>query len=216
MTFITYTTLDQPLSIDVFNHHLIKLSLPEQEKILRYLRWQDAHASLAGKILLLEAFKQAGFPDISLKEMYRDDYGKPCLANTPAFNISHSGKHVVCAVSNEDVPGVDIEEVRPIGFEDFSSYFTTLEWNAINHSSDPLEAFYQHWCAKEAFIKRDGRGLSNDLRTIEVTNNLVKMDNQISYVRYFDIFPGYKMALATEKDMDVQLIPLRLNSSELH
>lgn len=211
MIFITYTTLDCPIATDIFKRSLDKLPLPEQEKILRYLRWQDAHASLAGKILLLEAFRQAGFPDASLKEMYRDDYGKPCLANAPAFNISHSGKHVVCAVSDEDIPGIDIEEVKPIGFEDFGAYFTANEWLAINNSDNSLEAFYQHWCAKEAFIKRDGKGLSNQLSQIEVKGNQVKMGNFSSYIQYFDIFTGYKMALATAKKADVQLTALRLS-----
>lgn len=209
MTLIMYATLPQPLASDIFNSNLSKLSAIEQQKILRYMRWQDAHASLMGKILLLEAFNRSGYPDVSLKNMYRDSYGKPFLAEAPAFNISHSGEYVVCAVSATDIPGIDIEEVKPISFEDFTSHFTAGEWHSINNADNSLEAFYQHWCAKEAFIKKDGKGLSNELSKIEVTGNTVKTATVTNHIKYFDNFPGYEMALATEKETEVQLVPFR-------
>ena len=44
---------------------------------------------------------------------YRGENGKPLTRLPLFFNCSHSGDHVVCAVSKKEI-GVDLERIRPV------------------------------------------------------------------------------------------------------
>ena len=114
-----------------------------------------------------------------LRDLDYTQYGKPYYKNSDFnFNISHSGKYVVCAGSNQSPIGVDVEEIKPINIEDFREQFHPDELKEIIGSSNPLTSFYQFWTKKESVIKADGKGLSiplNDLNLL-VNSDGVKID----------------------------------------
>ena len=196
MIHLKYCSLSQPLPDSLFYEYLNMVPANEQERILKYVRWQDAHASLIGKILLLEIMSSMGLERSSLKNLRRDEYDKPFFLDFKNFNISHSGYYVICAASNSVRIGIDIEEIKDINYVDFVNYFTKQEWQKISTSKNKLKAFYQHWCAKEAYIKLDGKGLSNDLAKIELINSNVYSENENFHVMFLDVITNYITALA--------------------
>lgn len=100
------------------------------------------------------------------------DHGKPALPGGPAFNLSHSGDHVLLGVAEAGRLGVDIEVVRPM--DDMEGlarrHFADEEVRALRGlpPEDRLRAFFRGWTRKEAFIKGLGRGLSVPLDSFAV------------------------------------------------
>ena len=76
-------------------------------------------------------------------------------------------------------------------------YFTEKEWNAINSSIELYKTFYLLWTRKEAIIKTIGTGIFEDLKNIDVLNDIVFYNNNIFYLNSIDIHPDYCCSLAT-------------------
>jgi 4'-phosphopantetheinyl transferase len=100
--------------------------------------------------------------------------GKPALpAGAPRFNLSHSGDQALLAVSWECEVGVDLEAVRAL--EDIdglaATCFSATERRVLAQLPEALrlEAFYDGWTRKEAFLKLLGDGLSRPLDSFDVT-----------------------------------------------
>ncbi|MFI5218626.1 MAG: 4'-phosphopantetheinyl transferase family protein [Bacteroidia bacterium] len=100
---------------------------------------------------------------------------KPYILFPPAslkFNISHSENKILIAVSDNEI-GVDIEKIKP-GLEYnglVKNYFSIKEQQIILNSKMPGEAFYKLWTRKEAVLKANGMGISDDLKNIEVCSD---------------------------------------------
>lgn len=86
---------------------------------------------------------------------------------TPVFlSLAHSGDHLACAVSDMPV-GIDIEEIQPRKHLDTLIEATTTEAEraalpellADSDEAARLEAFFQLWTLKEAWIKCHGGNL---------------------------------------------------------
>jgi 4'-phosphopantetheinyl transferase len=88
------------------------------------------------------------------------------------FNLSHSGKWALIAVSEGAEVGVDVENVRRQ--DDLQSVarrlFSTGEQEALNRltAEKYAQAFYRCWTRKEAVLKAWGLGLSVDPTAIHV------------------------------------------------
>ena len=92
-------------------------------------------------------------------------HGKPFLPEEPKRQISlaHTRGAVVCAVSPRPV-GVDIEScARRVNMRVAERSFTPRE---RAYSVDAVR-FLKVWTRKEAFVKRDGRGFTLPLNTVE-------------------------------------------------
>ena len=90
-------------------------------------------------------------------------HGKPELSNSSIrFNASHSGDFVYLAFANNRRVGVDVEHVRKeLDFEEIGRFcFSEKERAAMRKELDESSGFFQHWTAKESWMKADGRGLS--------------------------------------------------------
>lgn len=91
--------------------------------------------------------------------------GKPEFAkigSVPHFNLSHSGKYVLCAVSDAEV-GADIQQMRPLkDFQLARRFFSPGELQRImdfeEHRQREKE-FYRLWVRKEAYGKLTGEGI---------------------------------------------------------
>ncbi len=197
-TIVAYLS-DKPLPTEVFNQYMEHLSEEEKNKIRRYYKWQDAQASLMGKIILLNELVNMGYSNNSLKNLRRDKFNKPYIPNTCPFNISHSGDYVICALSlSSSLVGIDIEKISEIEIESFNNLFTFHEWQAIINDQYPTEKFYSFWCAKEAVSKQYGKGLLINLRKIKINGNNVEFNGKVTRVTYLDKVKGYKIVLATQ------------------
>jgi 4'-phosphopantetheinyl transferase len=110
----------------------------------------------------------------------RFDYnpqGKPALAvgygDRVSFNVSHSGDIALYAVRLDGAVGVDVEQARPLAdLESIArSTFSAAEYAALMSlpAHQRVEAFFNCWTRKEAFIKAVGSGFAYPLASFDVT-----------------------------------------------
>ena len=133
----------------------------------------------AVRTLVQRQFGAALYPaDI---EILPDGQGRPQVYGAwtqkfgvqPVVSISHSGGSAVAlaALGMDQLVGVDIESLSPArqGFEAVA--FTPQERDIVAAMPDHQhpEWFLRLWCAKEALGKALGRGLSQGLKSLEVT-----------------------------------------------
>ena len=130
---------DTDLGKKHFRFLLENVSVGQKEKALRYTNEIDQIRSLLSSYLKNQ---------LSREELLKNENGKPYFANGPYFNISHSGKYVLMAVSTAEI-GVDIEEVKNKDMSSLVRIFNEAEAKMIKEHSD----FYYLWCAKESLIK---------------------------------------------------------------
>lgn len=144
----------------------------------------DKKRCLLAEVLLRKALKNFKI-DIGKKPLTfkYNEYNKPYLKDfeNAFFNISHSGKYVVCAVSNSEV-GLDIEEIKKPNFKIAERYFSINEYKDIKTASD----FYKYWVLKESYIKYIGSGLHVPLNSFDVNDkgldvNFIEIDSILGY-----------------------------------
>ena len=116
--------------------------------------------------------ERLGRPAASLRFEY-GPVGKPALAGTDRlrFNLSHSGRYALLAVTEGAEVGVDIEHVRPLSDMEALAerVFSAAERAALAAvpADRRVEAFFAGWTRKEAYIKARGEGIGM-LGAIEV------------------------------------------------
>lgn len=105
-------------------------------------------------------------------------YGKPALADMSGdlnlnFNVSHSERLALCAITAERKVGVDIESIHPFKNmeEVVMSMFSKQEKEVFSALPEYMkqEAFFNCWTRKEAYTKAVGRGLSYPLNKFSVS-----------------------------------------------
>jgi 4'-phosphopantetheinyl transferase len=202
MNFINifFTYFKDPLEQSLFSTYLSVLSPELREKNSRYVRWQNKHSHLFGKLLLLEAFKKYGFEKNIWDCIVYNSHERPCfLSNEYDFNISHSGNYVICAIGKNIKLGIDIEVNKDIDFKNYQEVMTPNQWNEIKKSNSPVKEFYKYWTIKESIIKADGRGFLIPFDKLEIKNNTVQYDDKLWFVKKIKINEEYATALATNR-----------------
>jgi 4'-phosphopantetheinyl transferase len=148
-------------------------------------------------------------------------HGKPSLVgdHNLNFNLSHSGKLALYAITRRRDLGIDIEWMRPdfSGIEIAEHYFSKNEVAVFRRLPENLrpDAFFTCWTRKEAYIKAIGEGLSCPLDTFDVAfapgeaprllANRTKPDEVTRWSMYdFAAGQGYKAALCAE-GIDLQI-----------
>ncbi len=93
----------------------------------------------------------------------------------PAFNLSHSGDYVLCAVDmdgNKDTHiGCDIEQVQNVNLKIAERFFCENEYKYIlkqNSQAKQYDAFYRYWVLKESYVKATRKGLSQGTKSFEI------------------------------------------------
>ncbi len=157
------------------------VSEERRERVARFQFVKDAQRSLFGELLARYALcENTGRKNNELK-FIRNRFGKPMLEwkdneSEIHFNISHSGRWVVCAVDYTPV-GIDVELMKPVSLEVARRFFSKDEYEALLREPEirQQEYFFALWTMKESFIKADGRGLSLSLDqfTVDVTQGRV-------------------------------------------
>ncbi|WP_394341599.1 4'-phosphopantetheinyl transferase family protein [Paraflavitalea soli] len=162
---------------------------------------QDSCRYLLGKMLLLKGLVAQGYHSDILSEIQYNEFNKPWLDETVSFNISHSGDHIICAVSKSLRVGIDIEEVKPTELTDFTDCFSAAEWQCIRQEDNLLTNFYRFWTRKEAVLKADGRGLGIPLKELEVVNDQVLVGTAVWHLKALDILEGYAIHMASSEEV---------------
>ncbi|MDT8717659.1 4'-phosphopantetheinyl transferase superfamily protein [Clostridium sp. 19966] len=192
-----------PIS-DIGNKQIQEISksfgIEKKNIIEKYKKKEDKIRALIGEIMLrciicdkLQLMNE----EVVLK---KDEFGKPYLQGYPhfKFNISHSGKYVVCAISKQNV-GIDIEEITELDYKNIADSFFTEKERKYIYEKESLLRFYEIWTLKESYIKAVGRGLSIPLNSFSIdiyANKYIKTIKQYVF-KVIDINEKYKMALCS-------------------
>lgn len=156
----------------LFREILSFLDKHEQEKILKFHRWQDAERSLLGNLIIRATICDMFQVKNSDLEVFRNEMGKPYINNMPQvfFNISHSGHWVVGAFDSFPV-GVDIEQIKALDLNMGKSMLAANDYEEMLKIEAPnqLKYFYKCWTMGESYQKMLGSGVTLPLSS---TNNL--------------------------------------------
>ena len=112
----------------------------------------------AGRVLLARLYREA--TGESCPEIAVTDRGKPYfVTGIWHFSISHTKKHVFCALSDRPV-GLDAEETdRKINLNLAGKILSEPEKMRFEAAPDKREALLRLWVLKEAAAKLTGEGL---------------------------------------------------------
>lgn len=130
----------------------------------------------------------------------RDGFGKPFVEGNPVhFNLSHSGRWCVCAVSDGPV-GVDVQEHRIISRAVARRFYSAEEFCRLDALDGEAYAreFFRIWSLKESYIKCIGKGLAHPLSSFTVppaSSNPSRIEG-IPAKSY--VIEGYSLALCGE------------------
>ena len=123
---------------------------------------------LMGSGLLINFIKRKYFVD---SDVAVDKHGKPYFVNSDLkFNLSHSGRYVVAAVSDYEV-GIDIQKKKADKHRIAEKNFLRGECEYINAGTNDEERhqrFCEVWTLKEAYLKNIGMGLRKPLNSFEI------------------------------------------------
>lgn len=103
--------------------------------------------------------------------------GKPYLASYPHlyFNLSHSEDYALLAVNTVAPVGVDLEALSDtVDYEGLMHrFFSSIEQKQFNMLAPSIKktAFFNGWCAKEAWVKAHGSNLAEGLKHSEAEWN---------------------------------------------
>ena len=197
----------------MFYSHLFTLPNHLTGKIRLHAKRADAQLSLFGKILTAHALEHFGIPAQIMERMTFDKFNRPFIPNIRFdFNISHSGKYVVCASSTSYKVGLDIEKISFIDLSDFVAHLLPVERGMIESSTRGLTELFFVWTKKEAVIKGDGRGIYVPLNTIDTSRPNVLLDDTCWFLTEIPIHEEYVCHLATNSPLheNVMLVELRI------
>ncbi|MBL3658717.1 4'-phosphopantetheinyl transferase family protein [Fulvivirga sediminis] len=202
MTYLFFAVFDQPLEDEKFQALLRLLPVDHHEKILRYVMWQDRHASLFGKLLLQKGLEKFHYK--SPLHLEYSQYSRPYLPDFTNldFNISHTKKAVACVISDCRRVGIDIEEISDIKISDFKNQWTDTEYQNIFEAEDSKVAFFNYWTKKEAVLKADGRGLNIALNQIDVTGYAVLVEGKTWHLKACDLIKNHVTHLCSDIPID--------------
>lgn len=213
-TFFTYTDSFYNAEKDELSAAFYeKLPLVSEERRARIERARNNATKaelLCAELLRDHALSEVfGIKDVKVT---LNEYEKPYLTDHPDkfFNLSHSGRAIVCTVSDVEC-GVDVENAsRPHDLMGIAGrFFSTMEQSAVMMSPNPTEAFCRLWTIRESYVKMRGTGFSMGLKALRcdfhrgkasmIENNVPKTD------AFFDEFKhiyGYRACICTKEPVE--------------
>ena len=173
-----------------------------QDKI-DFFRFEKDKKLSAGAYLLL---KKLLLEENITNPLFKiEKYGKAYISNWENiyFNLSHSGKMVLCAISDREV-GVDIEYIdHEIDLNIAQHYFYNKEYESIMNSQNPADEFFKYWVLKESYMKYTGLGMNLKLDSFEIKIEdkiELKNDNECLKFNLFNL-ENYKIGIASHYEV---------------
>ena len=160
---------------------------------------EDRQRSLLGKALLGHWLLQGGHSLLLLEKLDKDPLDRPFLPLDADFNISHSGKFVVFVAQSQGRVGVDIEEIRPLGWERLQAYFPPSTWQEILISDSPLPGFFRNWVVMESIVKATGQGIAALTKLPALNLNEIVFQEQAWRIHPLEVADGYCGAVASNQ-----------------
>jgi 4'-phosphopantetheinyl transferase len=198
-----------PIHDDMYHSLLAVVSECKREKILRMRKRMDRERTLIGDILVRYCVLKALNIPAECQQFGITGHGKPYLLNHPEFhyNLSHSGRYVVIAVSSAPV-GIDVEQISSLNLDIAQMCFSALEHSDLLSKPKELQInyFFDLWTIKESYLKLYGVGLSRPLKSFRVECHHTEIDMfRISgdpncRVKQYEVDPGYKLSVCSLGD----------------
>ncbi|WP_458405638.1 4'-phosphopantetheinyl transferase family protein [Methanobrevibacter sp.] len=190
--------------------------LPEtrRKKVDNFRFAKDKKLSCGAFLLLKKMLDGQGIHNPQFK---LSKYGKAYISNHENiyFNLSHSGKLVLCGISDMEV-GVDVEyNDSGIDLNIAKNYFYNSEYENIKKSKKPADEFFNYWVLKESYMKYTGLGFNLELNSFEIIiDDEITLKNDKNNIKFnlFDI-DDYKMAIAGHYNVEKVT---KINVNELY
>jgi 4'-phosphopantetheinyl transferase len=194
------------------------LSSDEQQKAERFHFASDRVRYVVGRGALRAILAQCLNTDAERLCFGYGQFGKPYLARSASdiplqFNVSHSGELILIALAIGRAVGTDVERVQnDLQMERVAaSFFSPYERRALQSipAHFRVQAFFDCWTRKEAYIKAIGNGLSLGLDQFDVCFVPGQEPRLVATrpdpaearrwaLRALDVGPDYRAALAVE------------------
>ena len=148
------------------------------------------------KLLATGLYKEYGLK-LAFEPRATGEHGKPFLSYRPSlhYNISHSGKYVVCILADQEV-GIDVQVHCGVNYERMLRRMVPREqYDEILSDVNAEEKFFEQWVLREAYIKWTGEGLSRDMRTISMDEGSCML---------LDMEEGYSGAVWAMNPMEIR------------
>ncbi len=178
------------------------VSKNRQEKIDFYRFEKDKKLSCGAYILLKKLLSEKNITNPTFKT---EKYGKTYISNYENiyFNLSHSGKMVLCAISDMEV-GADVEYIdTKIDLDIARNYFYNSEYENIMNAENKSEEFFKYWVLKESYMKYTGLGMNLNLDSFEIIlDDEIKLKNDKENLK-FNLFgiENYKIGITSHYDV---------------
>jgi 4'-phosphopantetheinyl transferase len=197
---IYFGRIDRPFTKRSWLQYFRLLPADQQERNVRFRRWEDRHAHMIGRLLLLHAWQQIEPRANPLPLLAYDTHQRPFLPCHPEidFNISHSGRYSMFAIGAGLRLGIDIEQEPDSELSCFRDTMNSNQWNTIHRSANPSATFCRFWTTKECVAKADGRGLTLPIAQIEWQGDIASLDRRQWYLRRLDFLAGHHACLASD------------------
>lgn len=175
MITLYYTDFSGRNTEELMDSYQNRIDSQRYEKVMRIQAPEARVRSLLGGFLLQRAMQEALLSEkevLPLPFTYGPQ-GKPYLEEhlNLYFNLSHSGRVVVCVLCDEEI-GVDVQEYRNVKERVAERFFTGQEkeqLRALKADTEEYEKlFFRLWSVKESYIKFTGLGMKQGLDTFIV------------------------------------------------
>ena len=224
--------IDGELSDAEFGDLLGRLKPETAQRVARVKHHESAVRALLSEILARSVLANHVGVSPSELEFSVGAHGKPELVGSPwHYNISHSGAWVVCAVSENQPVGVDVERVRDANLR-VAQRFHPRELERIMRTP-PAErdrVFFEIWTAKESFLKAVGIGISVALNSfwaddesrvvhIDDTTPFTNLGIEIGSAWCFDhlhVDSRYRLAASSREREDHRVLTVDLDGVIRH
>lgn len=193
--------LDAP---DIFEKALSRVSDERRRKVLKFRQHKDRKLSLGAGMLLEYVLKWHLSEEEYTNKLVFGSNGKPGIENEKIFfNLSHSGRYAVCAVSDRPV-GIDVEEIKPANKTLINHVCTEKEKEYLEGLTEDKqnETFTRIWTVKESAVKCDGTGLLTPPKNVEADMDAgVVICNGVN--RFIKEYPldGHRLTVCSEKEV---------------
>lgn len=164
----------EDIELDTNWNELIDLcSADKRSRIEKCRLVDDQKRILCGELLIKYYFIKYLHLDVDLQYVYNQNH-KPQLVKSHGihFNISHSGKWVVCGFGYNEL-GIDIEKIHEVSVNLSKKCFNEEEEGYIfaKGQAEYAERFTQMWTMKESYVKYQGVGLGYGLKNFSIDHS---------------------------------------------
>lgn len=173
---------------------LFLVSKEKQARVKRLFYIQDAQRTLIAEILVRSILCNKMKLNNRNIAFGNNKYGKPHVRDIEDFhfNVSHSGKWVVCAVDNAPI-GIDIEMIKTISLDIANRFFSKEEYMVIIKKDEQsrLDYFYSLWTLKESYVKAIGKGLSIPFNIFTIKQGISGIELETQNNQFPPLFKQY-------------------------